>query len=125
MDEGHIRKPSIAKSIVATQKARDAQGHFVSEEEKQVVLAQRQQAQFIAEKERMNAMLGKQSNSQPINTQQINNSNQTINQPSFQQQPQSNFQAILNANKPGSTEDTDRWNVLLGKKKNTNNNSRW
>jgi hypothetical protein len=117
--QNHTRKPSPAKAVIAMQKPRDASGRFLSGDELAAYQARQQQAQFAAERDHMNSLLGRTSSQ---------STQQPSPQPTMQGMPQSNFQAILNANKPGSNEDADRWNVLLGKKKNpnqTNNNFRW
>lgn len=109
MTEQRERKPSQAKSVIAQQKPRDTSGKFLSGTELEAYQAQTQQAQFAMEKARMNALLGKSSEQfqQPQYPQQ---------QVPFQEFPQSNFEAIINNNKPGASNDVNRWNTLLGRK---------
>lgn len=113
MEQQKMRRPSPAKAAIAQVKPRDEYGHFVTREEKEVSQARLQQAQFQAERDRMNAILGRNSNGgQQLAMQQ--------QMPIEQIQP-NNFQTILQANKPGTTEDVNRWNKLLGKDKTSNN----
>jgi len=112
--QSHVRKPSPIKSQIAKEKTRDPfTGKFLSAEEKQRVESQYQQAQFQAERDKFNAVLGRQ----PVMQPQLSNPMQVQQQFNPQQYmpPTNNFQNILNANKPGSNEDMKRWASLLGK----------
>lgn len=103
VEQTHERKPSAAKAAIAQQKPRDASGKFLSGAELENYRAQQQQAQFEAERAKVSNLLGRSSQPQTM-------------QPMQQMQvPQSNFQAILAANKPGSDQDVNRWNTLLGR----------
>lgn len=115
-------KHSEAKAMVAQQKPRDASGRFLSGAELQNYQLMQQQAQFDAERAKVNAMLGK---AQPM--QQQPNPNIPIQQ--NLPQPRNNFQDILAANKPGARtqnqdpqSEADKWDTFLGKKRN---NIRW
>jgi hypothetical protein len=75
----------------------------------------------------MNNLLGRNGGGIP---QQV----QGQGYPQMQQVVPNNFQAILQANKPGSNEDINRWNSLLGRKiepdtsqnrRRIKNNYRW
>jgi len=103
------RKSSPAKALVARSKVRDESGRFVSNEEQQRVLVQKQQLQFEAERARVNSLLGRQTQTQ---TQE-----QTPMQMPQQEFRgiQSNFESIIMQNKVGSESDHNRWNTLLGK----------
>jgi hypothetical protein len=124
MAQGRERIPSAAKAEVARNKPRDNAGRFLSGAELQQYMAMQQQQQFDIERAKVNAMLGRREQQQPgYSTSPI-----TPNIP----QPRDNFNAILNANKPGVRSNTnipqdgdDRWNILLGKKRNGNNGNRW
>lgn len=105
---GPMRKSSPAKAAIAQAKPRDSQGRFLSGPELEAYAAQRQSEQFAAERAKMNAILGR------------GNGGQVFGQQVMQQpvQQQNNFQAILNANKPGSmNNDANRWDALLGRRK--------
>jgi hypothetical protein len=125
--QSHVRKPSQAKSVIAQQKTRDEYGHFVSGAEAQAALARKQQIALQAEQDKFNAVLGRQPSMQP----QMNNPMpvQQNFQPQQYMPQQSNFQQILNANKPGSIDDVKRWNSLLGRDDTSKNkktkNYRW
>jgi len=130
MEEQRVRKPSPAKSEVAKKKYRDEQGHFVSSSEIQAIESRKQQMQLQAERDRMNALMGRQTappitqRASPPVTQQVP---QGFQPQQYVPQP-SNFQQIINANKPGSNEDINRWNKLLGRDKTSQNkkkNYRW
>jgi len=108
--------PSPAKAAIAQQKPRDEHGRFLSGEELNQYRAQQQAVQFEAQRQKMNAIFGRSS--APV---------QGVIPGQIQQQaPQSNFQAILNANKPGAanTSEADKWDTFLGKRK-SNLNNRW
>ena len=107
-------KQSAAKAAVAMQKPRDAEGRFLSGQELQAYQAQAQQQQFMAERARVNNMLGRQSDapiSQPMSPIQ---QNMNMNVPA-------GFEAIVQANKPrgmaSDLSEDDKWNMLLGKKR--------
>jgi len=108
-DEQNIQH-SAAKAAVAQQKPRDDKGRFLSGEELANYRANQQQAQFASERNRMDSLLGR-STSPPVTSQQ---------QP-IQPMGQSNFAAIIQANKPGGMasqlSEDDKWAVLLGKKR--------
>ena len=111
--EPRERRPSPAKAAIAMQKPRDAKGKFLSGEELQAYQAQQQQAQYAAERAKLDSLFGRQTQS-PQPPQSI-------------QPVQNNFQSILQANKPGGVQDQgeseeDKWNILLGKKRT---NIRW
>ena len=106
---GKVRRISPVKAEIAMQKPRDATGKFLSGEELQVYNAQRQQQQFLAERARVGAMLGKQQVQQPVSP--VNAYPQQV--------AGSNFAAMLQANKMGGRQqsETDKWDMLLGKRK--------
>jgi hypothetical protein len=108
-NEFHERVPSPAKAEVARQKPRDAQGKFLSGADLENYRAQQQAIQFQNERDKMSNLLGR-GNAMP-----------QTNMP--QQIPglQNNFQTIISANKIGgstSQSEDDKWNMLLGKRKN-------
>jgi len=117
---------SVAKSNVAKQKARDpTTGRFLNPQEQVAVASQQQQVQMSNERARLDQLFGRAGTpsmgppplvSQPMTQQNTPQANQ----------PNSNFQAILAANKPGNfttpEQDADRWDTLLGKKRS---NIRW
>jgi len=120
---------SEAKSVVAKQKPRDAQGKFLSGEALAQYNAQQQRAQMDSERARLDQLFGRQGGqssgqpplvSQPMTQQNTIQSNMPI------PQQNSNFQAILDANRPGKfanpEQNTDKWDTLLGKKRL---NMRW
>lgn len=123
-------KHSIEKSKVARDKARDpTTGRFLNPQEQVAVASQQQQVQMSNERARLDQLFGRAGTpsmgpgpmvSQPMTQQNTPQSN--IPTP----QPNSNFQAILAANKPGNfttpEQDSDRWDTLLGKKRS---NIRW
>lgn len=114
VEEQGGKKHSVAKSMVAQQKPRDAEGKFLSGAELQNYRAQQQAQQFAAERNRMNTLLGRSSSIQSQNQQQ------SIPLQQFPQSSiQNNFEAILAANKPGGAtlSEGDKWDVLLGKKR--------
>lgn len=103
------RVPSPAKAAVAMQKPRDQYGRFLSGAELQAYQIQQQQAQFNAERDRVNSILGRN---------RINPLEPIQQMPT--QIPQTNFQAIVNANKPGGATpqtEEDKWDQLLGKRR--------
>lgn len=109
--EQKVRIPSPAKAAIAQQKPRDATGRFLSGAALQNYQVQQQQAQFAAERDRVSNLLGR-SVSPVMPTQTVSQIPQTQS---------TNFEAIINANKPRGmastlTED-DKWAILLGKKR--------
>jgi hypothetical protein len=108
-------KQSAAKAAVAMQKPRDAEGRFLSGQELQAYQAQAQQQQFMAERARVNNILGRQSDapiSQPMSP---------IQQQMGMGNVPAGFEAIIQANKPrgmaSDLNEDDKWNMLLGKKR--------
>ena len=106
-------RTSAAKAAVAMQKPRDAEGRFLSGQELQAYQAQQQQAQFMAERARVNNILGRQPNT-PLSDTPMAPMQQTMNVPT-------NFEAIVQANKPrgmaSDLSENDKWDILLGKKR--------
>lgn len=106
-------KQSAAKAAVAMQKPRDAEGRFLSGQELQAYQAQAQQQQFMAERARVNNILGRQPNA-PLSESSMAPMQQSMNVPT-------NFDAIVQANKPrgmaSDLNEDDKWNILLGKKR--------
>jgi len=121
---------SAAKADVARKKARDpVTGRFLNPQEQMNVASQQQQVQMSNERARLDQLFGRAGTpsmgqpplvSPPMTQQNTPQSNLPT------PQPQSNFQAILAANKPGNIsnpeQDADRWDTLLGKKRS---NIRW
>lgn len=107
-------KHSEAKAIIAQQKARDpTTGRFLDPGQQQVVAQQHQAIITEQQRQKLDSLFGRSSSSPMPNPIQGN-----LPSP----QPQNNFQAILAANKPGSSmnvqqSEEDKWNTLLGKKK--------
>lgn len=94
-----------AKAAVAQTKPRDASGRFLSGERLQEYQVQQQSMMQQAERDRMNQLLGR--------------GGQSIQ--SGMQPGQSDFAALLAANKPGGRAQVpaegDKWDILLGKKR--------
>ena len=118
MEEAELkeRKPSPAKAMVAQSKPRDNTGKFIGAEERAEYESMMQREQIMAEKARMDALLGRGRGVVP--------QQQPVQRGGFVQQERpvaSNFEAILSANKVGGEKDVARWEALLGKKRN----NRW
>lgn len=92
-----VRKSSPVKAAIAQQKPRDNKGRFLSGAALTQYRANQERQQQMMEREKVAAMLNQSKSSYPMT---VNNG-------------QSNFQTILNRNKPAD----DKWAMLLGKKK--------
>lgn len=95
-----------AKAAVAQAKPRDASGRFLSGERLQEYQVQQQAIMQQAERDKVNQLLGR---------------GQSFMQTPGMQSGQSDFAALLAANKPGGRAQVpaegDKWDILLGKKR--------
>lgn len=109
--QGKVRVPSPAKAAIAQSKPRDNKGKFLSGEELQAYQANQQAAQFSAQRQHLQNLLGR-NNTGGYNNPQPVNYNQLPSGPGG-----NNFANIVQANKPGgSINNNNKWNILLGKK---------